>query len=320
VTLTFPDDKDTSINGFLIDPKGQALAAESTSRVNAAGNVVNTKALQAYHLNPQPGRWRFVLDVTNPVGGNALSAPYSGHVTFDAPNTKAQGLPNSASKVLPAGKPVKLTVQVKNNGPASEDLFLDPRLPGRQDFSLLSLTPTTNLRLPLSPDELPPLFIMPTQTNQVFAAAQATIPVTFDWGFDDPDLGAMSSGNSASSSYSVSEAAPGIWGIEPTAIGPFSGPVTAGTVSAGMLVHTRGFDFNTNPKSGDIWQQTVDPNAGPFNPVTVKPGKTGNLKVTITPSGRSGRVVRGTLFVDAWSDFLGFGNELVALPYEYTVG
>src|SRR5262249_48009696 len=72
--------------------------------------------------------------------------------------------------------------------------------------------------------------------------------------------------------------------------------------------------------TGDIWQQVVDPNAGPFSPVNVKPGKTGTLEVTITPSGRKGRVVRGTLFVDNISEFLLFGNELLALPYEYTVG
>jgi hypothetical protein len=320
VNVTFPDDQGTSINGWLIDPHGQAIAAESTSRLDAAGNPTPTNALQAFHVNPQAGRWRFVVDVTNPVGGNALSAPYSGNVTFAAPKATAKGLSNSSSKVLPAGKPVKVTVQVANNGPASEDLFLDPRLPGRQDFPLLSLTPASNIRLPLSPTSQPPLFLMPTQTNQVLAATQASEPVTFDWGFGDPDLGAVRSGNSASSSFSVPEASPGVWFIAPTAVGPFSGPVTPGTVSAGMLAHTRGFDQDTNPASGDIWQQAVDPNAGPFNPVTVKPGKSGNLKVTITPSGRSGRVVRGTLYVDSWSGILDFGNEQLAIPYEYTVG
>ena len=37
---------------------------------------------------------------------------------------------------------------------------------------------------------------MPTQTNEVDAVAQATEPVTFDWGYGDPDLPAISSGNS----------------------------------------------------------------------------------------------------------------------------
>jgi hypothetical protein len=63
-----------------------------------------------------------------------------------------------------------------------------------------------------------------------------------------------------------------------------------------------------------------DLNAPAFNPVTVKPGKTGTLKLTITPSGHPGDVVHGTLYVDAFSSFLFFGNELLAIPYEYSVG
>ena len=133
VTLTFPDNAGTSINGTLIDPDGQAVGAESTSRGDPT-NPKATHALQAYHLNPRPGRWRFVVDVTNPVGGNALSTPYSGRVTFAAPTATTSGLPNSSSTVLPAGKAVKATIKVSNDGPASEDLFLDPRLPGKQDL------------------------------------------------------------------------------------------------------------------------------------------------------------------------------------------
>jgi hypothetical protein len=320
VTLTFSDDADTSINGTLIDPDGQAVASESTSRVNAAGNTQATHALQAYHLNPRPGRWRFVVDVTNPVGGNALSAPYSGHVTFSQPKTTVSGLPNSASTVLPAGQAVKATVKVTNGGPASEDLFLDPRLPGQQDFPLLSLSPDKDLALPLSPDDLPPLYLMPTQTTTAFAAAQATRPVTFDWGFGDPHLLATPSGNTASGQFSAREASPGVWFVAPTPVGPFSAPITPGKVSTGMVARTKGFDFDATPASGDVWQQAVDPNAPAFAPVTVGAGKTGSLKVTLTPSGRRGKVVRGTLYVDDFSTFLTFGNELLAIPYEYTVG
>ena len=111
-----------------------------------------------------------------------------------------------------------------------------------------------------------------------------------------------------------------MWFVAPTPIGPFSAPITAGKVSTGMVAHTSGFDLNADPSTGDAWQQAVDPNAPAFAPVTVGAGKTGSLKLTITPSGRRGRVVRGTLYVDDFSQFLTFGNELLAIPYEYTVG
>ena len=84
---------------------------------------------------------------------------------------------------------------------------------------------------------------MPTQTNEVDAVAQATEPVTFDWGYGDPDLPAISSGNSASATFKTPAASPGVWFIGPTpAGGPFSAPVPTGTVSTAMLVNTRQFD------------------------------------------------------------------------------
>ena len=70
---------------------------------------------------------------------------------------------------------------------------------------------------------------MPTQTNEVDAVAQASEPVTFDWGYGDPDLPAISSGNTASATFKTPEATPGVWFIGPTpAGGPFSAPVPTG--------------------------------------------------------------------------------------------
>ena len=61
-----------------------------------------------------------------------------------------------------------------------------------------------------------------------------------------------------------------------------------------------------------------------FSPVTVEPGGTAVIDVTITPSGPNGTTVNGTLYVD---DFAGgvppygqtSGDELAAIPYSYTV-
>jgi hypothetical protein len=260
-----------------------------------------------------------VVRVNNPVGGNALSAPFSGRVTFGAPQSTVKGLPNSASRTLKAGKPVTATVTVRNEGPASEDLFLDPRLAGRSDYSLLGLTPTTTA-IPIPGGTNPPLFLMVPQTNQVTAAAQATEPVTFDWGFGDPHLVAASAGNTASGRFNAGEVPDGIWFIAPDPIGPFNGPATPGQVSTGMVAHTRTFDVDSRPSTGDIWEEAVNIDDGGFAPTMVAPGKKATMTVTITPSGRKGRTVRGTLFVDSFSSFLLSGNELLAIPYEYTVG
>jgi hypothetical protein len=320
VALTLGNDPGTQVIGSLIDPSGSEITAGDNIHVDGAGHSTFTNGLQAYVPSPRAGRWRFVVNVINPVGGQVLSAPYNGRITFAAPPVSVTGLPNSASKTLPAGKPATVTVSVKNNGAGIQDVFLDPRTPQRQAFSLLSITPDTGIALPVPSGTLPPLYVVPTETNRVDAAAQASEPVTFDFGFGDPDLAAISSGNSASASFSTHEATPGVWDIAPDPIGPFTGPAPAGTVNTGMVAHTLGFDLNTSSSTGDVWQQTVDPNASAFTPVTLAPGQKGKLVLTITPAGRKGRTVRGTLFVDEFTNALDIGGELVAVPYEYTVG
>ena len=65
-------------------------------------------------------------------------------------------------------------------------------------------------------------------------------------------------------------------------------------------------------------------------PITVAPGQTGTIPVTITPSGASGTKVTGTLYLDDTAYFE-FGSiqdalvnypqadEVAALPYQYTI-
>jgi hypothetical protein len=315
VTLTFADDVGTSLTAVLVDPTGQTTSTDVTDANNA---------LQAYRANPRAGRWRFVVFTNQPVGGNALTAPFTGHVTFAAPKATVTGLPNNASKQLKAGKATTATVTVRNDGPATESLFLDPRLNARADFSLLALTPDQNIALPIAvtEDATVPEYIVPTQTNMLTAAAQGSEPVTFDWAFGsgDPHLAATNSGNTAAGQFSAGEVPPGVWDIAPDLVGPFDGPATPGTVSTGIVAHTRRFDLDASPDNGDFEQLKVDPNAPGVRFVNVAPGKRGTLTLTITPSGRAGRTVSGTLYVDAFSNSLGFTSELLAIPYEYTVG
>ncbi len=322
VGLSFQNNPGTQIFASLIGPNGQTVTAGDNIHVDpATGRAQFTNALQVYAPSPQAGQWRFVVDVFNPVGGQVLSSPYSGHVSFAAPPVTIEGLPNNASKRIAAGKSRTVTVTVKNNGVGVQDLFLDPRTPQRQAFSLLSLTPDTNVAFPIPGGTLPPLYIMPTETTRVDAVAQATAPVTFDFGFGDPDLPAISDGNTAAATFATRGATPGLWDIAPTpAGGPFGDAgAQKGTVSTAMIAHTLGFDTNTSSSTGDIWQQTVDPNAADYTPLTLQPGQKGTMTLTITPSGRSGKVVRGTLYVDVFSLAEDIGGEVLAVPYEYSI-
>ncbi len=61
-----------------------------------------------------------------------------------------------------------------------------------------------------------------------------------------------------------------------------------------------------------------------FAPIIINPGESAEIPVTITPTGVSGSVVSGNLYVD---DFMGAlpvtgqltGNEITAIPYSYTI-
>jgi hypothetical protein len=58
----------------------------------------------------------------------------------------------------------------------------------------------------------------------------------------------------------------------------------------------------------------------PPGPVILDPGQSATMTVTITPSGRAGSVVRGHLYIDTFNFFLPSGDELIDLPYTYTIG
>jgi hypothetical protein len=87
---------------------------------------------------------------------------------------------------------------------------------------------------------------------------------------------------------------------------------------------TKAFDPAVTSAPGDFWQLAVNPSAV-FAPVTINPGQTVTINVTITPSANSGSVVSGYLYVDDVAGPLApygqiSGDELAAIPYEYTVG
>ena len=109
--------------------------------------------------------------------------------------------------------------------------------------------------LPLSGDANPPLFTVPTQTNLVMASAKATAPVTFNWGFGNPDLESTSKGNNAFGSFAEPEVTSGVWYIQPALIGPIGTPIKA-TVDTGMAANTRIFDPTVTTKRGDATRPT----------------------------------------------------------------
>jgi hypothetical protein len=322
VSLAFPDDPNTEVIGTLNDPDGNELGSQSTLHVNGDGSGAYTHGLRATTLSPKPGRWTFVVTVSSPVGGQTLSAPYEGVVSFDPPDISASGLPDH-SKVR-SGTPITATIRVHNDGPGTEDVFADPRLSNQSetDSVLPVFGPATGLTMPGALSE----FVVPTQTNALLGVAQANRPIVLEMGYfeigeGDPDLIGQSDPNNpdnATAFYAAREVANGPWGLAPSMVGPFDSAQT-GTVNTGMLAHTEAFDRNTESSTGDIWLDTVDPSQPAYTPLTLGPGQSGTITVTFTPQGSRGSRVHGTLYVDDFGFRLDTGNEQMAFPYSYRI-
>jgi hypothetical protein len=275
--------------------------------------------MQFFRGSPAAGRWTLVLVVAVPVSGARLTEPFTGAISFAAPSVTATGIPNSAGTVLPAGQPVTATIKVTNTGNIAKDFFADPRLNGKVPQQLLG-SDVNNVALPLSLTAQP-AWLVPTNTNALVVGAQGTVPITLEVGTQfegDPDVVGLSSGNNAVATLTAPEVAPGVFFGIPEATGPFTSG-TNGTVNLAAVANTNPFDAAVTSTSGDAWAQSVDANAPRYTPVTLDPGQTGTVTLTITPSAPKGTVVRGFIGLDTLNLATASGDELINIPYTYTV-
>ncbi len=325
VSLT--NDEGNPVGAYLIGPGGDALGYGQNST-----NGTQTLSLTAYTLNPVPGTWTLIVDFAEPTVGNEISQPFTGNIQFN--NVSVSGsLPNNFGKKLVAGKPVTVPVTITNNGAAPEAFFADPRLNTTASIQLASLVPNTGLPLPLTV-EFPPQWIVPTQTSSVSVSANATLPIMFDFSPfpGDPDVASASNSpgplcaDTESATYTAAGGlvTAGGWASLPSECGPYPAGAPAGTLNyVNMTAQTKQFDSTVTSDTGDFWLASTNP-ATPFSPIVIKPGDTGTINVTITPSGASGTTVHGTLYIDDYVSGVPpygqvAGDELAALPYAYTI-
>jgi len=309
---------------YLIAPDGENPARASNQTVEGSGTVA-ASGTELHTLDPEPGQWTILVTFTNPVTGDALDTPLYGQVSFAPIAAKATGVPDGG--VLTPGKATTVSVTVHNTSQGIESYFLDPRLSQYVTTPLVSLTPTTDLTLPLSYANAPPVWIVPTQTDQLGMAVTSTAPVQFDASpyNGEPDIGSTAVGDDAYATYAAPGITQGVWDIIPQPTGPFasSGAAPSSTASLYMTAVTQGFNTDATSASGDLWETGVDPSAT-FSPVIVQPGASATLTLTITPSAAAGTPVSGVIYLDDYSalsnnGYTPTGDELAAFPYHYTV-
>jgi hypothetical protein len=162
----------------------------------------------------------------------------------------------------------------------------------------------------------------------------SSLPAMFDFSpFNgDPDIASANPGTgplcstteSASYTPSGGTVTAGLWSAGPTECGPYPAQALAGTATISMAAQTKAFDSAVTSPSGDLWLLAANPSAS-FSPVTINPGQTATINVTLTPDAASGTVVSGQLYIDDYISAVPpydqlSGDELAAIPYEYSVG
>jgi hypothetical protein len=308
------------VEGFLVDPRGQPVDVQSTAAFDANDSFLGFgPAMQFFRDRPRSGLWTLILLDAGPGDGAHLSEPFTGTVSFDEPTITSSGLPTGSKTVLQAGHPVTATVTVTNTGTVRKDFFVDPRLDGLVQQQLLGVG-TTGVPLPLSS---PPTWLVPTGTDRLVVSGQGTVPIVMDASAaaGDPDVLGASGGTGSVATLSAPELAPGLFVTSPAATGPFgAGGVGGGaTVELTAVARTSPFDSAVAASSGDVWALDVDPTAT-YTPLSLAPGQSGTITLTITPNAPRGKAVRGFVAVDTFDLFTDSGDELTTIPYRYKVG
>lgn len=338
VGVTVKDSK-LLMQGALISPNGTPVDIEGNALLDAQGNLTGTGAgVSATAVNPAEGRWRFVFNVIGSVSGQQLGQDFAGTIGFNKNVATAAGLPTDAKTKLAANKPVTFQVNYTNNTVATQQIAADGRLDRRTDVNLVPQGASSAVTLPLSLTSSVPSFLVPPGTDQLKGVAASTTPAQLELSATtaSPDLfGDLKKAQNGSTISVVTSngtasqpVVPGLWGTFLQQIGPFSNAgAPAGSATITATAHTLAFDPALTSSTGDIYAASVNATAPAATPVTVAPGATGSLQVTITPTGAKGSTVHGVLYLVSGPTGVATANNsvsttgavLAALPYSYTV-
>jgi hypothetical protein len=311
------------LGGELIDPNGLSLSMASSSDPWTDSPQFG---MTLAHNNPQPGRWKFVLVQDFVASGNQTTLPFEAHIGFNTAQINAPTLPNDVHSILSASAvPLIVPVQITNTGSLDKVYFADPRL---NTSSPLQLFPY------FFSDSLPGgygQFILPTQTSSAAFVAQSTLPINMEalvvngtgisFFSGSPDVSAHPiAPNTVAATLHNPEIPYGYWLATSTlsgAFGPAGSPTAPLTTNAYVLA--KDFDLAVTPDSGDFWLN-ANSNSSNFTPLILAPGASGTINLSIAPdTTKVGQTISGFIYIDTFDFTVGTGDEVVRIPYSYTV-
>ena len=330
-------DPNSNLVGALVDPSGQPVDVQTTvAAITQQGDpAFYTGAMQFIRHAPAPGRYLFVLLLNKTIAGAATSQRFQARISFNQAQVTAVGIPDSPSVVLPAGKPVRASVEVTNTGITSKDFFLDARLQTPGPVPLLAPY-SFSAPLPLSPKQAQqlPAFVIPPHVTEADFTASSPTAISLDVStFAGAPPGAFTGApESIAASGSTIDPATGLytaavrvrapelaataWFATPAQIGPFSTSAQPSTVEVRATAIGEPFDQAVAVSTGNPF----NPFSPQYKPLTLPPSFGDVIAVRITPRGLPGTIVHGTLYVETFNLNSTSGDELAAIPYAYTVG
>ena len=313
------------LEGVLVDPNGMQLSVQPN--LDPFGTPVG--ALQLFKNNPQAGRWQFVLLLNFFSSGNQTSLPFTARIGFNGARIAAVGMPQSKSVTLSASRTTSVTVNVTNTGAVTQTYFADPRLTALGTISLPAVqnpSCAVSATLPGTCGQ----FILPPESSTIQFTAKSTAPINMDAfnnvGFlvgitGSPDIFAKKAGpNTVVASLTEPVIPWGTWNVVPALIGPFGSPgALTKPVTMTALATMKKFDLTMSSDTGDAWA-AFTLGSGTVDPLVLGPGESGTITLKIKPSaGDVGKSVTGFVYIDTFNSVVGTGDEVVRIPYAYTI-
>ena len=219
-----------------------------------------------------------------------------------------------------------VTIDVINTGAVTESYFADARLSTPVMTTLTQQPCGASATLPGTCG----LFYVPTETSSIKFTTKSGVPIQMDaynsvgfnvGGTGSPDIFAKPAGtDTVTASLSEPEIPYGAWLEVPALIGPY-GAAGAATASAKLTASAllQPFDAAVSADSGDMWKD-LTLGTSTYNPLVVVAGEQGTITLTITPDPTQvGKTITGYVYIDTFSPYAATGDEVVRLPYSYTI-